>query len=182
MVTYVSIIRGINVGEKKIGMKELKELYTSLGFEDVKTYIQSGNVVFESNSSDTSELKDKIENKIGEVFGFDVKVLILTKNELKNVIDENPLKKEDPKHIYITFLSEHPSENIIKDLKLKLKVNIKNKSEKVSISLMKIYSYLPDGYGRTKLNNNFFEKKLNVTATTRNWRTVNKLYNIAESL
>ena len=92
------------------------------------------------------------------MFGFDVKVLILTKNELKNVIDENPLKKEDPKHIYITFLSEHPSENIIKDLKLKLKVNIKNKSEKVSISLMKIYSYLPDGYGRTKLNNNFSRK------------------------
>ena len=61
MVTYVSMLRGINVGEKKIRMKELKELYTSLGFEDVKTYIQSGNVVFESNSSDTSELKIKLK-------------------------------------------------------------------------------------------------------------------------
>ena len=116
------------------------------------------------------------------MFGFDVKVLIRTKNDLKKVIEENPFKKEDFKHLYITFLSDVPSKNLIKNLNRNLEINMKNKSEKISISLRNIYLYLPNGYGRTKFNNNFFEKKLNVTATTRNWRTVNKLYNIAESL
>ena len=109
-------------------------------------------------------------------------MLILTKNDLKNVIRENPFKEEDPKHLYVTFLSDLPFKNLIKDLKLNLKVNMKNKSEKISISLRNIYLYLPNGYGRTKFNNNFFEKKLGVSATTRNWRTLNKLFDIAESL
>ena len=182
MVTYVSMLRGINVGGINVRMNELKELYTSLGFEDVNTYIQSGNVIFKSNNPDASELKDKIKNKIEEVLRFDAMVLILTKIELKNVIDGNHLIEEDSKHLYVTFLSELPSENLIKDLKLNLEVNWKNKSEKFSISPMIVYLYLPEGYGKTKLNNNFFEKKLGVSATTRNWRTVNKLYNIAESL
>ena len=163
-------------------MVELKKIYLSLGFEDVNTYIQSGNVVFNCNNLDPSKLKNNIENKIKEVFDFDVTVLILTKNDLKNVIEENPFKEEDPKHLHLTFLSKVPSEDLIKDLKLNLKFNMKNKSEKISISPKTIYLYLPNDYGKTKFNNNFFEKKLRVSATTRNWRTVNKLYNIAESL
>lgn len=182
MVTHVSMLRGINVIGKKVKMDELKELYISLGFEDVKTYIQSGNVVFRCNNSDPSDLRDKIENKIREVLGFDVTVLVRTKNELKKVIGENPFKKEDLKHMYVTFLSVVPSENLIKDLKINLNVNMKNKYEKFSISQMEIYLLLPDGYGRTKLTNNFFEKKLSLSATTRNWRTVNKLFDIAESV
>ena len=75
MVTYVSMLRGINVGGINVRMNELKELYTSLGFKDVNTYIQSGNVIFKSNNPDASELKDKIKNKIEEVLGFDAKVL-----------------------------------------------------------------------------------------------------------
>ena len=101
---------------------------------------------------------------------------------MKNVIGENPFKEEDPKHLYVTFLSKVPSKDLIKDLKLNLNFNTKNKYEKISISLMTIYLYLPNGYGRTKFNNNFFEKKLRVSATTRNWRTVNNVYDIAESV
>ena len=176
------MIRGINIGAKKVKMKKLKELYVSLDFKDVKTYIQSGNVVFKSQYLDLSYLRELIENKIGKVFGFDVKVLIRTNNDLKKVIEENPFKKEDFKHLYITFLSDVPSKNLIKNLNRNLEVNMKNKSDKFYISKKKIYLFLPEGYGRTKLNNNFFEKKLGIFATTRNLRSVNKLFDIAGSV
>lgn len=176
------MIRGINIGAKKVKMKKLKELYVSLDFKDVKTYIQSGNVVFKSQYLDLSYLRELIENKIGKVFGFDVKVLIRTNNDLKKVIEENPFKKEDFKHLYITFLSDVPSKNLIKNLNRNLEVNMKNKSDKFYISKKEIYLFLPEGYGRTKLNNNFFEKKLGIFATTRNLRSVNKLFDIAGSV
>ena len=176
------MIRGINIGAKKVKMKKLKELYVSLDFKDVKTYIQSGNVVFKSQYLDLSYLRELIENKIGKVFGFDVKVLIRTNNDLKKVIEENPFKKEDFKHLYITFLSDVPSKNLIKNLNRNLEINMKNKSDKFYISKKEIYLFLPEGYGRTKLNNNFFEKKLGVFATTRNLRSVNKLFDIAGSV
>ena len=176
------MIRGINIGAKKVKMKKLKELYVSLDFKDVKTYIQSGNVVFKSQYLDLSYLRELIENKIGKVFGFDVKVLIRTNNDLKKVIEENPFKKEDFKHLYITFLSDVPSKNLIKNLNRNLEINMKNKSDKFYISKKKIYLFLPEGYGRTKLNNNFFEKKLGIFATTRNLRSVNKLFDIAGSV
>ena len=176
------MIRGINISAKKVKMKKLKELYVSLDFKDVKTYIQSGNVVFKSQYLDLSYLRELIENKIGKVFGFDVKVLIRTNNDLKKVIEENPFKKEDFKHLYITFLSDVPSKNLIKNLNRNLEVNMKNKSDKFYISKKKIYLFLPEGYGRTKLNNNFFEKKLGIFATTRNLRSVNKLFDIAGSV
>jgi uncharacterized protein (DUF1697 family) len=182
MVIYISLIRGINVGGKKVKMSQLNEIYLSLNFKDVKTYIQSGNVVFRSQKLDLSYLRKIIENKIEEMFGFDVKVLIRTKTELKNVLEENPFKRKDLNHLYITFLSEVPSINLIKDLNRFVEVNMKNKSDKFYISKKEIYIFLPNGYGRTKLNNNFFEKKLGVTATTRNLKSVNKLLDIADSL
>lgn len=93
MITYVSMIRGINVGGKKIKMDKLKELYRYLDFKDIKTYIQSGNVIFKSTESDPVKLSHKIEKKILEIFDFDVKILIRTKNEMITVINEIPSKK-----------------------------------------------------------------------------------------
>ena len=173
------MIRGINVGGKKVKMDRLKELYTSLDFKDVKTYIQSGNVVFRSEEYDKMKLSRIIEKKIAEIFDFDVKILIRTKNDMINVINGNPFKQEDLKHIYVTFLSDIPSEKLIKDLACVIDENNKNKSDKYNIIEREIYLFLPNGYWRTKLNNNFFEKKLGISATTRNWRTVNKLVDIA---
>jgi uncharacterized protein (DUF1697 family) len=182
MVTYVSMIRGINVGGKKVKMDRLKELYISLDFEDVKTYIQSGNVIFESIEYDSIKLSHIIEKRIAEVFNFDVKVLIRTKNEMKNVIDRNPFKKEDQKHIYVTFLSDNPSEKLIIDLNQIITEDMKNITDKYKVSKKEIYLFLPNGYGRTKLNNNFFENKLDIPATTRNWRTINKIVDIASNM
>jgi uncharacterized protein (DUF1697 family) len=181
MTTYISMLRGINVGRhKKVKMKDLKDLYQSLNLNDVKTYIQSGNVVFQSPDSTPSKLKEEIENKIKEVFGFDVPVFIRSKEEFQKIIEDNPFKKEDIKHLHVTFLSDPLTEKPVKE-KLIQEINkIKDKSEDLSISDDEIYLYLPNGYGRTKLSNDFFEKKLKVSATTRNWRTVNKLLDIAK--
>jgi uncharacterized protein (DUF1697 family) len=175
MITYVSMIRGINVGGKKIKMDKLKELYRSLDFKDIKTYIQSGNVIFKSTESDPVKLSHKIEKKISEIFDFDVKVLIRTKNEMMNVINGNPFKKEDLNHIYVTFLSDIPSEKLINDLDDIIDKDVANKFDKYNIIEKEIYLFLPNGYGKTRLNNNFFERKLEISATTRNWRTVNRI-------
>ncbi|WP_223791139.1 DUF1697 domain-containing protein [Methanobacterium spitsbergense] len=183
METYISMLRGINVGRtKRVKMDELKEVYKSLNFKDVKTYIQSGNVIFQFKNIDTNELKIKIKNKLKETLGFDVAVVIRTKEELEKIINENPLKKEDINHTYITFLSNIPSEDLFNDIKIKIDSKMKNKNDKIINYPKEIYLFLPDGYGRTKLNNNFFEKQLKVTSTTRNLKTVKKLLNIAESL
>ena len=178
MVTYVSMIRGINIGGKRVKMDRLKELYISLDFKNVKTYIQSGNVIFESINFDPTKLSYIIEKGMAEVFNIDVKVLIRTKNEMKNVIDGNPFKKEDLKHIYVTFLADIPSEKLITDLNQSIAEDVKNISDKYIVSFKEIYLFLPNGYGRTKLNNNFFEKKLGTSATTRNWRSINKIVDI----
>ena len=175
MNIYISMLRGINVGRnKKIKMKELKVLYESLNFKNVKTYIQSGNVVFKFEDLPPSKLREKIENKIKEVFGFDVMVFIRTKNEFRNIINDNPFSKEDPKQLHVTFLSDTPFEMPFKEIDLK-----KDEAEKFSIIAKEVYLFLPNGYGRTKLSTGFFQKKLKVSATNRNWRTVNKLYDIA---
>ena len=181
MLRYVSMIRGINIGRKKVKMDKLKELYRSLDFKDVKTYIQSGNVIFKSKESDPTKLSRTIEKRIAKIFGFDVKVLLRTSNEMEQVIMGNPFKQEDLNHIYVTFLSNIPSAKLIEDLNHNISVNMINKSDKYSISKKEIYIFLPNGYGRTKLNNNFFEKKLDISATTRNWRTVNKIFDIVSN-
>jgi uncharacterized protein (DUF1697 family) len=182
MQTYVSMVRGINVGGKKVKMDDLKELYKSLDFHDVKSYIQSGNIIFRTKNTKPSILIDIIENRIDKVLDLDVKVLIRTKKELKNIINGNPFRNEDINYLYVIFLSDIPSKKLIKDLNINFDFNKKNESDKFSISEKEIYLYLPNGYGRTRFNNNFFEKKLGISATTRNFRTVNKLFDIAESI
>ena len=180
MATYISLLRGINVsGQKKIQMAELKSLYVSLDFENVLTYIQSGNVVFNSTENDESKLTNQISDKILEVFGFDVKVIIRTKNDWVKVIENNPFIKRsgiDPKKLHVTFLSQEPSEINQDELD-----KVKHDTEEYVVMGEEIYFYCPEGYGRTKLSNNFLERKVKVTATTRNWNTVNKLLEIANN-
>ena len=110
MNTFISMLRGINVGgNKKISMAELKKVYEDLGLKYVQTFIQSGNVLFKSQGSDIDKLRDKIEKGISIKFGFDVKVLIRTTEELQNTIKKMPFIKEDTVRVYITFLSDKPA-------------------------------------------------------------------------
>ncbi len=176
MATFISILRGINVGgQKKIQMTDLKSLYEELGFKHVKTYIQSGNVIFEND--DEKELLQRIEQKISDKYGFHVPVIIRTKNEMETVLNNNPFLREkniDESKLHVTFLNEHPLKDHINKTE-----TFHYDPDRFVISGREVYLYCPNGYGRTKLNNTFFENKLKVPATTRNWNTTNKLVEMA---
>lgn len=170
------MLRGINVaGQKKVSMEELKKLYESLGFKIVQTYIQSGNVIFQFHDTNVSKLQKIIERKIKQSLGFDVLVLIRTKNEFQILIENTPFLNKDIGKLHITFLSYAPIHVPLEEIN-----KIKDKSEEFSISNREIYLFCPNGYGKSKLSNNFLERKLKVSATTRNWRTVTKLFDIAK--
>lgn len=175
---YIALLRGINIGRKKrIKMADLKEFFELMDFKNIKTYLQSGNVIFEYNLGNTEEIANGIEKKLIKTYEFPVNVIIRTKNELEDIINSNPFINEDNVEIdklHVTFLHEMPDKVIVSNLDMK-----KSENEKFKIIGKEIYLYLPNGYARTKLNNNIFEKKLNTIATTRNWKTVNKLLELA---
>ena len=167
-------------GQKKIVMSELITHLEELNFENIQTYIQSGNVIFETDNVTPHELETAIADKIHEKYGFEVPVLIKTPEELEYVLTNNPFINEqnkDQKRIYVTFLSEVPSPENIPRL-----TEVDYSPEEFILDGTTIYFYSPDNYGNAKMNNNFFENKLKVAATTRNWNTVNKLVEIAAAI
>jgi len=181
MKKFISILRGINVsGQKKILMKDLKELFEKLHLKQVQTYIQSGNVVFESDTEFTnSKLAIIIETAIEKEFHFHVPIIIRSKEELKKIISLNPFIKDesiDLKKLHVTFLSEIPTKENAESI-----VNNDFSPDQFAINGKNIFLHIPKSYGETKLSNSFFEKKLKVAATTRNWNTVNKLLEMASN-
>lgn len=177
MSTYLALLRGINVsGQKLIKMTDLKELFETQGFLNVQTYIQSGNVIFSSTERSTDKIKNIISNSIKQMFRFDVGILILTPDMTEYVLKYNPFikKKKEEDKLYVTFLSEQPSTDNIKKLN-----SIDYSPEEYIIDGKLVYLHVPNGYGKAKLNNNFFENKLKVEATTRNWKTINKLWELS---
>jgi uncharacterized protein (DUF1697 family) len=167
---YISLLRGINVsGQKMIKMPDLKRLYENLGFLNVQTYIQSGNVMFEdSQNRETSILAGMIEKEIEREMGFSVCVLVFTKKRTEDIFSENPFdKSHEQEKIYFTLLKSVPAKELVEKLLLS-----DFGDEKFCIFQDVIYFYCPESYGKTKLNNNFFEKKLKTNATTRNFRTM----------
>lgn len=180
MPTYIAMLRGINVsGQKIIKMDRLRASFEDLGFAEVKTYVQSGNVVFKTAKISADSLAKKIVQKIFDEFGFDVSILIRTPAELESVLKRNPFAKEaeaEDAPLYVTFLSGAPlkgAEELLKPLA--------TAAEKFVISGSEIYLHYPKGYGQTKLSNAAIEKKLTLRATTRNWRTVNALVEMAQT-
>ena len=178
MSVAISILRGINVsGHRKIPMKELKSLYSELHLKNITTYIQSGNVVFSADKINPKTLAKIIEQKISEKYNFDVPVIIRTIDEIQSVLRNNPFLKErsiEMDKLHVTFLADHPGKENSEKLK-----SYHHEPDRFTIIDREIYLYCPGGYGNTKLSNNFFENKLKVTGTTRNWRTVNELLKIA---
>lgn len=170
---YNALLRGINVsGHNMITMTDLKRVFTDLGFSNIKTYLQSGNVVFNCGFLPAAGFRTIIENEILNRKGLTVQVIVLQKTELQSIINNCPFTSEkyEKTAVYITFPNE--------------KINVESArqiifpalaDEEFRITENAVYLYLPTGYGRTKLNNNFFEKKLKITSTTRNWKTVNEL-------
>jgi uncharacterized protein (DUF1697 family) len=173
--TYISILRGINVsGQRKILMADLKSIYEKLGFSDVTTYIQSGNVVFRSGNGLTSpEIAQIIGKQIQGHYGFEVPIIVRTLEEMKITLSRNPflhLPDIDQERLHVTFLSELPQKSNVDKTVL-----LDYPPDRFTIIEKDVYLYCPVNYGNTKLSNKFFESKLKVTATTRNWATVRRL-------
>jgi len=173
MQTYIALLRGINVGNKQMKMADLKLLFEELGLADVVTYIQSGNVVFASESK--NGLAEKISKGIQKSFGFEVPVLVKTVSEIEGILAACPFSEEKKKASYFILLNEPPAKNLMDKVSQEA-----YPGEEFNITENCVYLFASKGYGVAKCNNNFFEKKLGVAATTRNYRTLAKLIELAK--
>ncbi|OZQ72165.1 DUF1697 domain-containing protein [Paenibacillus odorifer] len=179
MTTYIALLRGINVGGNKIiKMLDLKAMFQTLGFANVRTYIQSGNVVFESDEGSESLLSGVIERQIREVFGFEVSVIIRTLAEMENVIANDPFQLSEPeefKRWYVTFLPAEPSAEALDKLR-----TYENGPDKVRFVGREMYILYEVSVSQSPLFKVPFDKILGMPITARNWNTVNKLVAIGK--
>lgn len=174
MKTHLALLRGINVsGHRMIKMDALKTALQSAGFTNVKTYIQSGNVFVDSEEENTAKIGFMIKQEIQKSFGHDVPVVVIGEEDLKACFANNPYLKTldaDTKKLYVAFVSTVLTSDSIHHLKIS---NIK--PDEASIDQSRIYIKYAFGAGKTRFDQNYIEKQLNVTSTIRNWNTVNKL-------
>src|SRR5712664_3449072 len=172
------MLRGINVsGQKIVKMESLRASFEALGFSRVQTYVQSGNVIFETSKGLANNLSRKIREKISSDYGFSVPLILRTSGEMEKIVSDNPFLKErgiDHTRLHVTLLSEVPVKAALGRLD-----SLNGEPDQFRIKNREVYLYCPNGYGRTKLSNSAFEKLLAVEATTRNWKTVNMLVEIS---
>ncbi len=180
MKTYIALLRGINVsGQKLIKMERLREVMTEEGFANVRTYIQSGNIIFESSESHEFQLETKISELILRHFGFEVPVRITTLDELQWILDNNPFVAEhlqDATQPYIAFLSETPQADRQNDFE-----QLTFAQDKFIFKNRVMYLWYADSAANTKLNNQVIESKLKLKATSRNFKTLLKLIELAKN-
>lgn len=173
MKSYVALLRAVNVsGQNKVPMAELRAHLGQAGYQDVTTYVQSGNLVLCAPATPEPKLVGDLEREIRRSFGLTITVLVRTKDQLREIRSANPFLKRgaDTGSLYVTFLATKPSAARVKDLATKTV----GPDEAIGRG-REIFLCCPDGYGRTKLTNAFFERQLGMKATTRNWKTVTKL-------
>jgi uncharacterized protein (DUF1697 family) len=177
MTPYISMLRGINVGgQKKITMEALRDLYAALELGNVRSYVQSGNIVFDSIEPEAVTLAGRIEAHIERSFGFAVLVFVRGVPDFQRVLAANPFLKAnaDPGKLHVTFLYSPPSQAALSSLSRPAAGD-----DQFSTGEQAVYLFCPNGYGKTRFSNDFFERKLNVPATTRNWNTVNALFQLS---
>jgi uncharacterized protein (DUF1697 family) len=175
-VRQVIMLRGINLGpSRRVPMADLRALFGEAGYEDVRTYVQSGNVVLESTAK-PAELEREAARLISERFGIDVPVVVRSARQLAAVVKLNPLGDvaEDPKRYQVSFLSEKPGADVVRAL-----TEAAAETERVAFHGREIYAWHPEGVARSKLWNALAGKGLGVTATARNWTTVTTLLEMA---
>jgi uncharacterized protein (DUF1697 family) len=174
MPIYIAMLRGINVGgHKRIKMDKLRSSFEAMGFESVKTYIQSGNVVFKTKKISPAMLSKKIEEKILSDFGFAVSVITRSSDEIETAIGDNPFLREpgiDPEKLHVMFLSASPSPAALQQL-----IALTAKPDRCHCTGKEIYFYFPNGVSQSVLMKKPVDRILAVVTTTRNWKTVNTL-------
>lgn len=179
MFTHLALLRGINVsGHNMMKMDALKSMLESVGFKNVETYIQSGNVFLDSEEENAASVGFKIKQEIFKAFGHEVPVVVVNQDDLENCFKNNPFLKEkdvDLKKLYVAFISNTLKSESINDLKIS-----QFKPDEAVIDGNKIFIKYAVGAGKARLDQKYIEKKLNLTATIRNWNTVTHLLKMYE--
>lgn len=179
MTTHLALLRGINVsGHHMIKMDALTTALQNAGFQNVTTYIQSGNVFVDSEESNPASVGFKIRQEITKAFGHDVPTIVIGIKDLKACLSNNPFLKDknaDIKKLYVAFMSKSLQAGRINDLKVS-----QIKPDEAVIDESRLYIKYDVGAGKTRLDGKYIEKKLNLTATIRNYNTVNALLKMYE--
>lgn len=180
MNTYIALLRAINVGGyRKIKMQDLRDMFEKMGFENVQTYLQSGNIIFESNVEVITKLSQTIEEQIKTDFGYEVPVMIRTREDLKHLINYNPFEGqiEDPFRLYVTFFLETPPKEKQQELK-----NLSTDIEKFEFLNGELFSLINKKTDqKPNFSNNYVEKIIGIPRTGRNWRSVNKIFDMTST-
>lgn len=178
MTTHLALIRGINVGgHKPVAMADLRELLARLGFNDVRSLLQSGNLVFRSATRSSARLERLLEVEASKQLALQADFFVRTAEEWQDVIAHNPLRKEaarDPSHLVVVFLKGAPGTTDVKALQVAI-----TGPEIVRVDGRQAYIFYPNGIGRSRLTNTLIEMKLGTRGTGRNWNTVAKLGAVA---
>lgn len=173
MPVYIAMLRGVNVGRNSLKMERLRKICLELGFRNARTYVQSGNVVFEANGA-PSRWCGKFERALAAEVRLSVSIIVRTPVQMRAIVSRNPFLKRqgiDTTKLHVTFLMHEPGKTTRSAL-----IDILADDDAFHLSGENIYIHCPNGYGRTKLSNNALEKALGVRATTRNWNTVKMLH------
>ena len=170
---YVALLRGINVGGKNmIKMEKLREIVAALSFDNVKTYINSGNIAFDANEASDGKLAAKIHDAIKTEFGFEISTMVRSKREIDEIIANNPFigQFDDDKHLHVFFLESEPTAEQISQL-----LEMANENEFISVTGRTIYYMLRISILDSALGKGFLDRKLKIVNTARNWRTTKTL-------
>ncbi|MEU1398717.1 DUF1697 domain-containing protein [Micromonospora zamorensis] len=173
MTRYVALLRGVNVGTTRLAMADLRRIVTDLGHEDVKTYLQSGNVAFGSTVRDAEKLAAGIERALADELALTVPVLVRSGRELAAVAGGNPYadREDDPTRLLVAFLATPPKTSTVDGLTVPGGENVS-----FTVTGREVFLHFVDGgYGRSKFTNAYLEKKLGVVSTSRNWKSVRAL-------
>jgi len=175
----IALLRGINVGGRnRLPMKDLVAMFVEAGCEEVRSYIQSGNVLFRSEQPLTESIPSLISKAIQDSFGYQVPIITRTAAEFGEVVRANPfaIANPDGDHLHVVFLASQPDPALAESLDPN-----RSPGDEFAVLGREIYLNCPDGYARTRLTNSYFDTRLSATSTTRNWRTVLKLLELAEA-
>ena len=175
----IALLRGINVGGKnKLPMKDLTAMFREAGCEDVRTYIQSGNVIFRAVPALAKDIPALISDSIMSTFGYSVSMVVRTAREMREIVRANPFSqsKFEANRLLILFLADLPDQALVESLDPD-----RSPGDEFAVVGREVFVHYPNGVARSKLTNAYFDSRLSTTCTGRNWRTVNKLLEMATS-
>jgi len=188
MASHVALLRGINVGGRnQVPMAKLREVVTALGYGGVRTYIQSGNVLFSTAEGDTARLAAALERAVADAFGLAASVVVVSRDELAQILEGNPYPDEpNPKLVHVVFLNAEPPPDLLERIKAaQSAASAKGSRDSVTAAGPALFLHTPDGYGTSELAQVLFRVigapgKTGVAATARNWATATKLLALCE--